>query len=81
MMSSQATKLLVDMCHRLTIDRCCGVAYEFAIKNALVVPESLEKNIKNGRDWWSGFISILHLDEQLLINSMIILQLLWINTN
>ena len=48
-------KLLANMFHGLSLDRCCKLAYEFASRNRLVIPESWTTNKKAGRDWWIGF--------------------------
>ena len=52
---AQHVKTMANMFHGLSILTCCKLAYEFAIKNELQVPDSWKKNKQAGRDWWGGF--------------------------
>lgn len=54
-------KLLADMFHGLSVQKCCTLAYEFALHNKLNIPESWAKNGKAGTDWWLLFRSRQHL--------------------
>ena len=42
---------MVQRYHGLTIDKVKQVAYEFATRNNIAVPESWEKNKRAGKDW------------------------------
>ena len=54
-------KLLADMFHGLSVQKCCSLAYEFALHNKLNIPDSWAKNGKAGTDWWLAFRSRQHL--------------------
>ena len=54
-------KLLADMFHGLSLQKCCILAYEFASRNGLRMPDSWNTNGKAGKDWWLGFRSRHHL--------------------
>jgi len=54
-------KLLADMFHGLSVQKCCTLAYEFALHNKLNIPDSWAKNGKAGTDWWLAFRSRQHL--------------------
>jgi hypothetical protein len=48
-------KLLADMFHGLSLQKCCILAYEFASRNNLQMPTNWIKDGKAGQDWWLGF--------------------------
>lgn len=54
-------KLLADMFHGLSVQKCCALAYNFAVSNGLTIPDSWTKNGKAGTDWWLAFRSRQHL--------------------
>jgi len=54
-------KLLADMFHGLSVQKCCTLAYHFALHNKLHVPDSWAVNGKAGTDWWLAFRSRQHL--------------------
>jgi hypothetical protein len=48
-------KLLADMFHGLSIQKCRTLAYQFSLHNKLNIPDSWAKNGKAGTDWWLAF--------------------------
>ena len=46
---------LAQMCFGLLLEKCKKLAFEFAFKNNVIVPESWNKNKKAAKLWWSGF--------------------------
>ena len=50
-------QLLADNYHGLTLIKCKELAYEFAIRNNIKVPNSWQNDKKAGRGWWLGFKS------------------------
>jgi len=54
-------KLLVDMFHGLSVQKCCTLAYQFALSNNLTNPDSWAENGKAGTDLWLAFRSRQHL--------------------
>jgi len=49
------------MFHGLSVQKCCTLAYQFALRNKLNIPDSLADNSKAGTDWWLAFRSRQHL--------------------
>ena len=47
---------MVRRYHGLTHDKVMQVAYEFASRNNIAVPESWEKNKSAGKDWLASFM-------------------------
>ena len=54
-------KLLADMFHGLSVQKCCTLAYQFALHNKMNIPDRWAKNGKAGADWWPAFRSRQHL--------------------
>jgi len=50
-------KLLADMFHGLSVQKCCTLAYHFALRNKLNIPDSWAENGRAGTDWWLAFRS------------------------
>ena len=48
-------KLLSDMFFGLSLAKCRELAYEFAKKNNIKIPQSWHENGKAGMAWWAGF--------------------------
>ena len=57
-------KLLADQFHGLTLEKCCKLACEFAVRNERNVSEAWTKNGKARKGWWLGFKKRLHLSIQ-----------------
>ena len=54
---AQHIKMLGDMFHGLSLQKCKELAYEFAIQNNLKVPVSWNEKKRAGKSWWLGFKS------------------------
>ena len=50
-------KLLANMFHGLSPVKCRELAYEFAFKNKLKIPDNWLTDKRAGPDWWAGFKS------------------------
>ena len=55
---------MVQRYHGLTIDKVKQVAYEFATRNNIAVPESWEKNKRAGKDWVFTYSRQPHISYQ-----------------
>ena len=56
------TKDMAIQFHGLTKEKCRSLAYEYAVRNELEVPNTWTNNEKTGQDFWLSFKERHHLE-------------------